>query len=54
MKITLPDGSFKTLDVGSNGFDIASVIVPVLAISDFGVSVKGFKKYLIDQIPEDS
>jgi threonyl-tRNA synthetase len=54
MKITLPDGSVRKLEVGSNGLDIANDIGPGLAKAALAVSVNGIQKDLCDPINEDS
>ena len=54
MKITLPDGSVRKLEVGSNGLDIANDIGAGLAKAALAVSVNGIQKDLSDPINEDS
>ena len=54
MKITLPDGSVRKLEVGSNGLDIANDIGAGLAKAALAVSVNGIQKDLCDPINEDS
>ena len=54
MKITLPDGSVRKLEVGSNGLDIANDIGSGLAKAALAVSVNGIQKDLCDPINEDS
>ena len=54
MKITLPDGSVRELEVGSNGLDIANDIGAGLAKAALAVSVNGIQKDLCDPINEDS
>jgi threonyl-tRNA synthetase len=54
MNITLPDGSVRTLETGSNGLDLANDIGPGLAKAAIAVSVNGIQKDLCDPINEDS
>ena len=54
MNITLPDGSVRALEAGSNGFDLANDIGPGLAKAAIAVSVNGVQKDLCDPINEDS
>lgn len=54
MNITLPDGSIRALEVGSNGLDLANDIGPGLAKAAIAVSVNGVQKDLCDPINEDS
>ena len=54
MNITLPDGSVRVLEAGSNGFDLANDIGPGLAKAAIAVSVNGVQKDLCDPINEDS
>ena len=54
MKITLPDGSVRKLEVGSSGLDIANDIGAGLAKAALAVSVNGIQKDLCDPINEDS
>ena len=54
MNITLPDGSVRALEVGSNGLDLANDIGPGLAKAAIAVSVNGIQKDLCDPINEDS
>ena len=54
MNITLPDGSVRALEAGSNGLDLANDIGPGLAKAAIAVSVNGIQKDLCDPINEDS
>ena len=54
MNITLPDGSVRALEAGSNGLDLANDIGPGLAKAAIAVSVNGVQKDLCDPIYEDS
>ena len=54
MEINLPDGSSKTLESGSNGYDLAKSIGPGLAKSAVAVSINGIQKDLSDELPKDS
>ena len=54
MNITLPDGSVRALETGSNGLDLAHDIGPGLAKAAIAVSVNGIQKDLCDPINEDS
>ena len=54
MNITLPDGSVRVLETGSNGLDLANDIGPGLAKAAIAVSVNGVQKDLCDPINEDS
>ena len=54
MNITLPDGSIRELEPGSNGLDLANDIGPGLAKAAIAVSVNGIQKDLSDPINEDS
>ena len=54
MNITLPDGSVRVLEAGSNGLDLANDIGPGLAKAAIAVSVNGVQKDLCDPINEDS
>ena len=54
MNITLPDGSVRVLEAGSNGLDLAKDIGPGLAKAAIAVSVNGVQKDLCDPINEDS
>ena len=54
MKITLPDGTVRKLEVGSNGLDIANDIGAGLAKAALAVSVNGIQKDLCDPINKDS
>ncbi len=54
MKVTLPDGSQKDLDQGSNGFDLAKLIGAGLAKSAIAMKVNGKQPDLSDQIFEDA
>ena len=54
MNITLPDGSVRALEAGSNGLDLANDIGPGLAKAAIAVSVNGVQKDLCDPINEDS
>ena len=54
MNITLPDGSVRELEAGSNGLDLANDIGPGLAKAAIAVSVNGIQKDLCDPINEDS
>ena len=48
ISITLPDGSTKELDSGSNGFDLAEAIGPGLAKSAIAMSVDQEQRDLCD------
>ena len=54
MNITLPDGSVRALEAGSNGLDLANDIGPGLAKAAIAVSVNGIQQDLCDSINEDS
>ena len=54
MNITLPDGSVRVLEAGSNGLDLANDIGPGLAKAAIAISVNGVQKDLCDPINEDS
>ena len=54
MNITLPDGSVRVLEAGSNGLDLANDIGPGLAKAAIAISVDGVQKDLCDPINEDS
>jgi len=54
MNITLPDGSIRELEPGSNGLDLANDIGPGLAKAAIAVSVNGIQRDLSDPINEDS
>ena len=54
MNITLPDGSVRALEAGSNGLDLANDIGPGLAKAAVAITVNGIQKDLCDPINEDS
>ena len=54
MNITLPDGSVRVLEAGSNGLDLANDIGPGLAKAAVAITVNGIQKDLCDPINEDS
>ena len=54
MEINLPDGSSKTLESGSNGYDLANSIGPGLAKSAVAVTINGIQKDLSDELPKNS
>ena len=54
MNITLPDGSVRALEAGSNGLDLANDIGTGLAKAAIAVSVNGIQQDLCDSINEDS
>ena len=52
ISITLPDGSTKELDSGSNGFDLAEAIGPGLAKSAIAMSVDQEQRDLCDPLTD--
>ncbi len=54
MEINLPDGSSKTLESGSNGYDLANSIGSGLAKSAVAVTINGIQKDLSDELPKNS
>ena len=54
MKLTLPDNSFRELEKGSNGYDLAKDIGPGLAKAAVAVTVNGEQRDLFDPITNDS
>ena len=54
MEISLPDGSVKELEKGSNGLDLAKSIGAGLAKSAVAVVVNGEQRDLLDELPDNS
>ena len=52
ISVTLPDGSIKELDSGSNGFDLAEAIGPGLAKSAIAMTVHQEQKDLCDPLAD--